>query len=92
MPPEQILRQKMHQIRFSLGLHHRSRPGELTSLSQTPYLYLRGHRPTSKGKEKKRKERGRRGEGRERKGKGKTSLSTPCSLSLIPGYATGQWG
>jgi len=51
---------KMHQIRFSMGLHHRSHSGELTALSQTPYLYLRGHRPTFKGREKKRKERGRK--------------------------------
>ena len=60
----QILKAKMHQLRFLMGLCPRP-PGELTALLQAPELYLRG--PTSK---RRKGVDGRKGKGREREREG----------------------
>jgi len=58
-----MLKPKMHQIRFRL--RPRTSLGELTALSQTPELDLRG--PTSKGEGEGSKGRGRKGKKEGRK-------------------------
>jgi len=59
---------KMHQISISAGAPPLTPLGELTALSQTPWLDLRS--PTSKGREGSGRKKGRGGDKRER-GEGK---------------------